>query len=95
MNLRNQLKLYLEYNNINATVLAKKSKVPRSTIQDWLTTDSGSKDLEKLKKVADVLATTVDDLCFGNGIRTESSFREYESEINAGLFEVVLRKVKK
>ena len=94
MNLKNQLQLYIDHQGLTPTTLAKKSGVARSSIQEWAS-GSSPKDLNKLKKVADVLQTTVDNLCFGSGIHKEGSFTQYEPEINAGLYEVILRKVKR
>lgn len=96
MNLKSQLTLYMQHEGLTPTTLARKSSVARTSINEWLTNEKSSpKDLTKLKRVADTLSTTVDHLCFGAGLHKEGSFREYESEINAGLYEVILKKVKR
>ncbi len=95
MNLKNQLKLFIERNYLTMTTLSQKSGVPKSTISDWLN-GSAPRDLRKLKKVADALNTTVDHLCWGKGLIVEDEkITKFEDEINAGIFEVVLRRPKK
>jgi transcriptional regulator with XRE-family HTH domain len=94
MNLKNQLKLLMERNFLTITTLSQKASVPKSTISDWLG-GSVPRDLRKLKKVADALNTTVDHLCFGKGLVDEKEkFTQYQEEIFAGIYEVVLRKPK-
>ncbi len=92
MNLKSQLKLFIERNYLTLTTLSEKSGVPKSTISDWLH-GSAPRDLRKLKKVADALETTVDQLCWGKGIAEDKEkFMKYQDEINTGVFEVILRR---
>lgn len=91
MQLKEQLNFYLELKDMTATKLAKLSGVSKSTISDWLTGTS-PRNIEQVKAVANVLNVTLDELCFGKDENKLSDFRE---EINAGVFEVVLRRVKK
>jgi hypothetical protein len=67
MNLKHQLKTYMDYRNINAATLAKKSKVPKQNISLWLA-GTEPKKITQVRSVAGVLGTTVDHLCFGSGI---------------------------
>lgn len=65
------------------------------TLHNWLS-DQKPKDLEQVKKVADFFQISIDSLCFGEGIKsTQEAIENYRDEINAGVFEVVLRRVKK
>jgi len=66
MNLKFQLRVYLENRKMTASQLARLADVPKQSISDWL---GGSipRDLQKLKRVADALQTTVDHLAFGTG----------------------------
>ncbi len=66
MNLKFQLRIFLETRRMTASELARLSDVPKQSISDWL---GGSipRDIQKLKRVADALRTTVDHLVFGNG----------------------------
>ena len=77
--------------------LSKKTKVPAQTIHNWL---SGvePKSLNQIKAVADFFGVTVDYLCFGieETPKNECDPLKYHSdEINAGVFEVVLRRVRR
>lgn len=98
MNLKSQLRAYLQRLGISPAELARRSGVARQVLSDWLA-GKAPRNLEHVKKVSDVLGTSVDHLCFGNGI--ESSEREsidLEDIIGdrwiSGLFEVRLRRVK-
>jgi transcriptional regulator with XRE-family HTH domain len=99
MNLKGQLKLYLEHTGMSASQLAKKSSVPRQSLSDWI---SGSKprDIAQVKRVAEVLGTSVDHLVFGNGLDNKSQkITELDALLGdewiSGLFEVRFRRVRK
>jgi hypothetical protein len=49
--------------------------------------------LEQLKKLANYFKVSIDYLCFGESHISE--FEQYKNEINAGVYEVILRRVKK
>ncbi len=67
MNLKTQLRLFLQSRGLSASELARMADVPKQSISDWL---GGTlpRDIQKLKRVADVLRTSVDHLVFGDGI---------------------------
>jgi len=99
MNIKHQLKSYLEYRGMTAAQLARISGVSKQVLSMWLG-GSQPKNLDHAKKVADALGTTVDNLCFGSGIPE----REHKTtELNAlfgdewlgGTFEIKMRRVKK
>lgn len=94
MNLKNQLKAYIKDRDITATELCRKAKVPRSTLTEWLSGRS-PKDMEKLKRVADVLDISIDWLCYGNGLEPKVAIEDFENLLNLGTYELVLRKVNK
>lgn len=74
--------------------LSKKSNVSVSTIKNWMQGKEGN--MSQVKMVAEVLGLTLDELCFSDtDVKSINPFKDHESEINAGLFEVVLRRVKK
>ena len=97
MNLKNQLARYLEIRDLTAAQLARRSGVSRQTISDWLTGRS-PRNIEQVKKVADVLGLTVDQLCFGpNGkgsTAPDNEMEQFGDEWFGGLFEIRLRRVK-
>ena len=98
MNLRKQLLLYIEARDITASQLARKAGVPKQTVSRWLGGQS-PKDISQVKSVADVLKTSVDNLCFGSGLEKASEKTTDLStligdEWVSGLFEVKLRRIK-
>lgn len=92
MNLDKNLKMLLDKRGMSVSHLARMSDVPKQTISDWLT-GRKPKSLMSLKRVADTLEVTVDYLCFGED-KPKTAIEEFKNEINAGVFEVVLRRVK-
>lgn len=99
MNLKKQLRLYLDSREMTATQLAKRSSVPKQSLSGWLA-GSNPRDVRQVKRVADVLGTTLDNLMFGDGIDPEARrVLELDALVGegwiGGLFEVRLRRVKK
>jgi len=93
MTLSNTLKELLHKNDMNISQLSRKTKIPRQTLDNWLSGQE-PRSLKQVKAVAEVFEITVDELCFGIR-KKERKIEDYGSEINAGVFEVVLRRVKK
>lgn len=99
MNLKNQLRVYLELRNTTAAELSRKTGVSKQVLSLWLD-GAQPKNIAQVKKVALALGTTVDHLCFGDGRDTEA---QKTTELDAllgdqwisGLFEVRFRRVKK
>ncbi len=94
MNLKNQLRLYIDHKGISMAWISKKSGVALSTLHGWA---SGvePKDIKKLRRVAEVLETNIDWLCFGKGIQNvKPNIKDFEAELSIGTYEVVLRKAK-
>ncbi len=90
MKLKEQLEYYLVIKGISASRLSKLSGVSKSTISDWLS-GTNPRNISQVKKVADVFGVSLDELCFGK----IENIKNYQDEINAGVFEVVLRRIKK
>jgi transcriptional regulator with XRE-family HTH domain len=93
MILSKQLKIFMTKRGMTISQLARVSGVPKQTISDW-TSGRKPQSLTSLKKVADALGTTIDCLCFEESHKVQI-INEFKDEINAGVFEVVLRKVRK
>lgn len=75
--------------------LAKVSKVPKQTLHNWLC-GAEPKSLDQVRAVCLVFDMSIEELCYGENSPTlRKNLTEYEEEINAGIFEVVLRRVKK
>lgn len=99
MRIKEQLKLYMELRDISAAELSRRSGVSKQVISTWLA-DVEPKNITHVRKVAEVLQTTVDHLCFGEGKDLE---HEKVTELDAllgddwigGTFEIRLRRVRK
>lgn len=94
MQLAKQLKALLRENDITVAQLARKAGVSAKTIYNWLA-GQHPKDIGAVKKVADQFDVTLDFLCYGIESSAKSEIERHFDEINAGVFEVVLRRIKK
>lgn len=96
MDLSKNLKKLMRAKDVSAAQLSRATKVAGQTIANWL---AGQKprDITQVKKVADYFDVTVDALCFGAVEKhtSDDPLKKYDHEINAGIFEVVLRPLKK
>jgi transcriptional regulator with XRE-family HTH domain len=99
MNLKNQIRLYLDLRGMTAAELARKCKLPKQRISDLLAGIPPRK-LESLKEVADVLGVSLDHLCFGAGAeKSPQKVIDIDSILGdgwvSGVFEVRFRRVKR
>ena len=94
MNISKKLKRLLADYDINISQLARATKVPRQTIDNWVNGQE-PRSLTQLKAVSEYFELTIDELCFNTKKNTVNTIEQFEDEINAGLFEVVLRRVKR
>ena len=99
MNIKKQLKYYLDRNDLTASQLARKANVPKQSLSGWLA-GSNPRDVKQVKRVADVLNTTLDNLLFGEG--SEAQVQKpvdlgalVGDEWFSGVFEMKIRRVKK
>jgi predicted transcriptional regulator len=93
--LKSILKKLIKERGITITHLSRSTKVPLQTLHGWLQ-GSEPKSLRQVKAVADYLSVDLDYLCFGIKPKVQKTqINDYEEEINAGVFEVVLRRVRK
>lgn len=95
MELKSILRKTIQEKGMTVVALSRTSKVPVQTIHGWLQ-GSEPKSVRQLKAVADCLGVDLDYLCFGFKPKSEADKIEvFKDEINAGIFEVVLRRAKK
>lgn len=99
MNLKTQLKLYLELRDITAAELSRRTGISKQVISLWLS-GAEPKKISHLRKIADCLQTTIDHLCFGNGKDVESQrITELDALMGdswvSGVFEVKMRRVRR
>lgn len=95
------LKNLLHENDLTAAQLARATKIPPQTINNWLSGQE-PRSLNQIKAVADYFEISVDFLVYGSSIKKSylkenliEPIAQFEEEINAGVFEVVLRRVRK
>jgi transcriptional regulator with XRE-family HTH domain len=65
MNLKTNLRRILIQKNMTAAQLCRNTGVPKTTLSEWMS-GSSPRDIKKLKRVADSLGLTIDELCFGD-----------------------------
>lgn len=95
MELKIILKKLIKERGITLAHLSRTAKVPLQTLHGWLQ-GSEPKSLKQVKAVADCLDVDLDYLCFGIKPKpAKNQIEQFQDEINAGVFEVVLRRVKK
>ena len=90
MILSEQLKKLMSESEINQSELSRATNIPVQTLHNWLC-GSQPKSIKQLKLVADYFDVSIDLLCFGG--KRSLDFANYKEDINAGLYEVILRKV--
>jgi predicted transcriptional regulator len=95
------LKKLLNENDLTVAQLSRASKIPPQTLHNWLHGQE-PKNFLQIKKLANHFEMSVDELVYGERITSrthqvlkQNIIQEFENEINAGTFEVVLRRVKK
>lgn len=95
MELKSILRKIIQDRGITVVAVARASKVPVQTIHGWLQ-GTEPKSIRQVKCVADYLGVDLDYLCFGiTPNNSPDKMEVFKDEINAGIFEVVLRRVKK
>ena len=95
MELKSVLRRIIREKGLTVAGLSRATKVPVQTLHGWLQ-GTEPKSIRQVKTVADYLGVDLDHLCFGTKSKASGSkIEKFEDEINAGIFEVVLRRVKK
>jgi len=94
MNIKASLKKLLHDRDMTVAQLSRATKVPVQTLSNWL---QGLKprDLEQVQRVSAYFGVTLDFFVSGKESEAKPAFNDYKEEINAGVYEVILRKLKK
>lgn len=97
MNLDRNISYLLKSRNIKLSALSITTKVPKQTLHNWLY-GAEPKNILQVRKVAEYFKISIEELCFNDLERNhvtsiEDNFRKYHEEINAGVYEVILRRV--
>ena len=96
LNLKNQLAFYMRKRGVTQARLSRNSGVPKSTISNWLLGTPPTNTVF-IKKLADELGISMDQLCFGRGdlpfpSKKDSKERDI-AEWQKGIYEVHFRKL--
>lgn len=94
MQLKSILRKLLKERGIPISYLSSATRVPQQTLHNWLS-GTEPRSLTQVKKVADFFGVSLDYICFGIEIDKNQKIENYQDEINAGIFEVVLRRIKR
>jgi len=92
-NFMKYLKQAIEKRGITVSKLSKATGIPNSTLANWLAGHI-PKNVYQLKKVAEYFEISLDELIFGKPFKNKS-LSNLEEEINAGKFEVILKRITK
>jgi transcriptional regulator with XRE-family HTH domain len=93
--LKLQLKKLLLEKGLTAAQLARISGVPRQSLSDWLG-GSRPRNLDHVKKVADALKVSIDELCYGDSTKIDSPKNLEGSSGDdelTGVFEIRVRRI--
>ena len=89
------LKKLIQERDMTVAQLARATKVPQQTLNNWMQGQE-PRNLLHLKTVANYFKVSVDYLVYGEITKKEADpLKEHSDEINAGVFEVVLRRVRR
>lgn len=89
MDLKTNLKKLLDTHQLNVLKLSKLTKVPKSTLSDWLA-GSHPNNLKQLKAVAEYFNITIDQLVFES---TNTELKKNTELIPFGKYDVYLKKI--
>lgn len=88
------LKRLMSHKNLSVTKLSKLTDIPVSTLHGWLN-GIEPRSITQLKAVSDYFEISLESLCFGEDSIFCSKLDCYQEDIKAGIYEVVLRRVKR
>lgn len=101
MKLKVILRSQMDSHGITLSALSKETGVPKQTIHNWLC-GTEPKSLDQVRSVAQRFNLSIEELCYGENekkqkqnLKQPNPIEVHEDEIRVGVFEVILRKVKK
>jgi transcriptional regulator with XRE-family HTH domain len=92
--LHKNLKQLLNDRDMTVAQLSRATKIPTQTLNNWL---SGlePRSMGQVKIIAQFFKISIDELAYGESSKiSPNKLKEFEDEIFAGVFEVVLRRKK-
>jgi len=97
IHLARNLKRLLQENQMTASALSREAGVPTTTLSNWIAGQS-PKNIKQVYKVCQYFGLTMEELIFDAKPQSKKDpnlLRDLNSEIHAGIYEVVLRKPSK
>jgi len=94
MQLGMNLKHLMVERDVKASQLSRATRVAPQTIHNWLA-GQHPRNIDQVKRVADYLGVSLDHLLYGMEPKKLETFEQYRDEINAGVFEVILRRTER
>lgn len=92
--LAQNLKRLLKDQDLTVAQLSRATKVPSQTLNNWLV-GLEPRSMGQVKIVAQFFGMSLDELAYGEKPKSSPlKLKDYEDEIYAGVFEVVLRRKK-
>lgn len=92
--LAHNLKRLLKENDLSVAQLSRSTKIPAQTLNNWLA-GLEPRSISQVKVASQYFKMTLDELVYGEFKKTyDNKIEQYSDEINAGIFEVVLRRKK-
>ena len=95
LQLASNLRKLIKEHDLTVAQLSRATKIPAQTVNNWLA-GLEPRSMSQVKTVATYFEKSLDELAYGenrNQPKTEP-FKEHQDEINAGIYEVILRKPK-
>jgi transcriptional regulator with XRE-family HTH domain len=90
--LQKQLKLLLAKNQMTSSELARRTGISRQVISDWCA-GVHPRNFVQVKKIAEVLGVTIDELCFGVSDVKPSEMKLPIEESILSRFEIIIKKL--
>ncbi len=88
------LKRLLKDRDLTVAQLSRATKVPAQTLNNWLA-GLEPRSMTQVKIISQFFDMSLDELAYGEiKVKDQNKIDQYSDEINAGIFEVVLRRVK-
>lgn len=93
--LSQHLKRLLKEHDLTVAQLSRATKVPSQTLNNWLA-GLEPRSMSQVKTVAKHFNLSLDELAYGEiKVNEKNKLEQYSDEIYAGVFEVVLKRVKR
>ncbi len=94
LKLQKTLKILMAKNGLNVPRLASLVKISRQTLSNWSEGQS-PRNIEQVRTVAKFFNVSLEYLLFEEEPPKRNPIEEYQDEINAGTFDVILRRNRK